>query len=76
MTIEVVSGTGATFEYDPLQDRESNTGYNDGRPSAALPRRSRDIVGHWEVDTVLGPGRPCILSLVERKTGYVVIGKL
>lgn len=46
MTIEVVSGTGATFEYDPLQDRESNTGYNDGRPSAALPRRSRDIVRH------------------------------
>jgi len=29
---------------------------------------------HWEADTVVGPGRPCILSLVERKTGYVVIG--
>jgi IS30 family transposase len=35
-------------------------------------------VGHWEVDTVLGnsQGGACIVTLVERKTGYVVIGKL
>ena len=25
---------------------------------------------------MLGPGRPWLLSLVERKTGYVVLGKL
>ncbi len=25
---------------------------------------------------MLGPGRACILSLVERKTGYVVLGQL
>jgi IS30 family transposase len=37
---------------------------------------TRKQVGHWEVDTVVGPGKPCLLSLVERKTGYVVIGKL
>ena len=37
---------------------------------------SRARIGHWEADTVLGPGRPCILSMVERKSGYVVIGKL
>ena len=45
------------------------------RPAGAA-HRSR--VGHWEVDTVLGnsQGGACIVTLVERKTGYVVIGKL
>jgi len=35
-------------------------------------------VGHWEADTRLGAGQagPCVLSLVERKTGYLVLGKL
>lgn len=34
-------------------------------------------LGHWEIDTVLGKGsRHCIVSLVERKSGYVQIGKL
>ena len=50
------------------------------RPITARPanvaRRAR--VGHWEIDTMLGAGQagPCILTLVERKTGYVAIGKL
>ena len=48
------------------------------RPITARPAavETRQKLGHWEADTVVGPGRPCILSLVERKTGYVVIGKL
>lgn len=33
-------------------------------------------VGHWEADTLLGAGRPCLLSMVERATGYVLLGKL
>lgn len=38
---------------------------------------TRQELGHWEGDTVMGKGsRDCILSLVERKTGFVVIGKL
>ena len=43
---------------------------------AAVTRRAR--VGHWEIDTMLGASQagPCVLTLVERKTGYVVIGKL
>ena len=36
--------------------------------------------GHWEIDTMmgesLGESSDCILTLVERKTGYVLIGKL
>ena len=48
------------------------------RPIASRPAvvEARTQVGHWEVDTVLGAGRPCVLSLVERKTGYLVLGKL
>jgi IS30 family transposase len=45
------------------------------RPTGAT---NRSRIGHWEVDTVLGDsqGGACIVTLVERKTGYVVIGKL
>ena len=48
------------------------------RPITARPAivEARTQRGHWEADTLLGRGRPCILSLVERKTGYVVLGKL
>jgi IS30 family transposase len=38
---------------------------------------ARQQVGHWEIDTVMGTGsKDCIVSLVERKTGLVIIGKL
>lgn len=45
------------------------------RPPGA-EHRSR--IGHWEGDTVLGAGQagPCVLTLVERKSGFVAIGKL
>ena len=48
------------------------------RPITVRPAvvETRTQLGHWEADTVVGPGRPCILSLVERKTGFVVIGQL
>ena len=37
---------------------------------------TRTQVGHWELDTILGPGRACLVTAVERATGYAVIGKL
>lgn len=39
---------------------------------------TREEPGHWEMDTVMGShaSRHCIVSLVERKTGYLIIGKL
>lgn len=44
------------------------------RPSQVDQRRQ---LGHWEIDTVLGKrSKHCIVSLVERKSGYVQIGKL
>lgn len=46
----------------------------DARPPSVESRRIR---GHWEIDTVMGGGNNhCIVTLVERKTGYVLIGKL
>jgi IS30 family transposase len=44
------------------------------RPSAA---EQRSEIGHWEIDTVIGKGdHHCLVTIVDRKTGYVVIGKL
>ncbi len=44
------------------------------RPKSAEARSRR---GHFEVDTVLGRGSAhCIMTLVDRKTGYVIIRKL
>jgi IS30 family transposase len=44
------------------------------RPPSVESRRE---FGHWEIDTVMGKGsKDCILSLVERKSGLVIIGKL
>jgi IS30 family transposase len=37
----------------------------------------RQAVGHWEIDTVMGVGNDhCVVTMVERATGYVLIGKL
>ncbi len=44
------------------------------RPSWVEKRRS---IGHWEVDTVVGArSKDCVATLVERKTGFAMIGKL
>lgn len=50
------------------------------RPITARPSsvETRQELGHWEADTMLGAsqGGPCVLSLVERKTGYLLLGQL
>jgi transposase, IS30 family len=44
------------------------------RPPSIETRRYK---GHWEIDTVMGQGsKDCIVTLTERKTGFVMIGKL
>jgi IS30 family transposase len=45
------------------------------RPPAVDARRQ---LGHWEADTMLGASQagPCVLSLVERKSGYLLLGQL
>jgi len=44
------------------------------RPPSVETRRYR---GHWEIDTVMGTGSTdCIVTIVERKSGFIQIGKL
>ena len=44
------------------------------RPAAV---ETRHQLGHWEIDTVMGSGsKDCIVTMVERKTGLLLIGKL
>ena len=44
------------------------------RPASVETRKYK---GHWEIDTVHGRGSShCIVTLLERKTGFVMIGKL
>jgi len=39
---------------------------------------TRQVPGHWEIDTIVGTdrGRHSVVTIVERMTGYVVMGKL
>jgi IS30 family transposase len=38
---------------------------------------TRREAGHWEIDTVMGTGsKDCIVTLVDRKSGLLLIGKL
>ena len=44
------------------------------RPAAV---ERRDEFGHWEMDTIVSPAdRHCVVTLVERATGCVLLGKL
>ena len=44
------------------------------RPTGA---ENRSRIGHWEIDTVMGAwDNHCIVTLVERKTRFTIIGKL
>ena len=44
------------------------------RPATVETRKYK---GHWEIDTVFGKGsNACIVTLVERKTGFLIIGKI
>jgi IS30 family transposase len=60
--------------------RSPRTGRPLGRPLAERPAfvAARRQIGHWEIDTLrgAGSGAPCVVSAVERSTGYVALGKL
>ena len=43
------------------------------RPAAV---ETRHELGHWEIDTMMGKGSDCVVTLVERKSGFLLIGKL
>jgi IS30 family transposase len=54
--------------------RLANKRHISERPKSVENRRFK---GHWEIDTVHGRGSSdCIVTLLERKSGFVMIGKL
>lgn len=54
--------------------RLTNKRHISERPKSVEARKYK---GHWEIDLVHGRGSSdCIVTLLERKTGYVMIGKL
>jgi IS30 family transposase len=48
------------------------------RPIGERPRQAedRETTGHWEIDTVHGKGLESVVTLVDRKSGFVQIGQL
>ena len=68
------------------KQRRKRRGSHDGRGRLAGKRHiserpatveARATVGHWEVDTVVGVGpKDCVVTVVERKTGFTMLGKL
>src|SRR5260370_30153572 len=72
---------GARKERRSGYGRYDSGGRLDGkRPITERPPsvETRQELGHWEADTMLGASQagPCVLSLVERKTGYLLLGPL
>jgi|SRR5680860_689451 len=68
------SGNTERYGHDDSRGRLAGKRHISARPASV---ESRSQIGHWEVDTVMGTGsKDCIMSLVERKTGLLLIGKL
>jgi IS30 family transposase len=69
-----------------LKRRRKRNGSNDSRGRLAGKRsiddrpklvNNRSRIGDWEIDTMLGKGsNACVLTMVERKTGFLLMGKL
>lgn len=59
--------------YDP-RGRLANKRMIGERPAVVEARKQ---LGHWEIATVMGQGeKDCIVTIVERKSGFLLIGKL
>ncbi len=53
--------------------RLANKAMIDERPAVV---KTRKRIGDWEIDTIHGRGKACVVTVVERKTGLVRIGRL
>ena len=69
------------------QRRKYRRRYGSGRRGCRIPNRvgiekrpemveRRERFGDWEGDTVVGPGPAALLTLVERKSGLIVLRKV
>jgi transposase, IS30 family len=79
---------GTLYEYLRIMPKIRRKRYNTKDSRGRLPGKrlistrpidieSRKELGHWEGDTVIGKDKHhCIVTLVERKTGFVIIKKI
>jgi IS30 family transposase len=82
----ILGGSLFTYLRGARKQRRKRYGAYDSRGRLAGKRHisersvaaeQRSEIGHWEIDTVIGKGsRHCLVTVVDRKTGYVLIGKL
>jgi len=73
--LRIVAKYGRKHRGSPAtRGRQSDKRHISQRPAHVEQRLE---LGHWEGDTVIGADqRHCVLTLVERKSGYVLIRKL
>ena len=79
---------GELFRFTRIMSKKGRKHYRSPHTRGILPGKrhiserppeveDRLELGHWEGDTVMGRDlRHCLLTLVERKSGYVIIKKL
>jgi IS30 family transposase len=79
---------GSLYKHLRIMPKKRRKRYNSHDSRGILPgkrhisTRPKEIdlradIGHWEGDTVIGKDRHhCIVTLVERKTGFVIIKKI
>jgi len=79
---------GTIFKHLRIVPKRRRKRYNSHDSRGVLPGKrmiserpvevdSRASLGHWEGDTVMGKDRRhCIVTLVERKTGFLIIKKI
>jgi IS30 family transposase len=79
---------GSLYTHMRIMPKQRRKRYNQRDSRGILPGKrhistrpkevqDRKVPGHWEGDTVIGSDRfHCILTLVERRSGFVIIKKL